>query len=300
MAGDAEKTMRTWARIVGSSQEIPDYYKDIFQTLPINGGGFPYTVLTPSQQGFFHRGKPKLLCVPDHEVYIIEESKGEVICTCFPIEDINYIEVGSILLRSWIRINGITANGLKSSMLTFNSVTLKYFTPIIEKIRNNPNNSASIDLDTERNKFNYLNKLNYKFMNFARRSIMPGEEVICTVLQPEVQVELFNVMKKSFYRTVSPAHINILTDSELILIKDEWQRFTKNKYGGIWNYIPRRKITSLSLAEHTDNTLTLSIGLPENDMICSVFSISNKPDIDALINKISISIPVLGTPMLAT
>jgi len=295
VAGDAEKTKKTWAKIIESYQEIPDYFKDTFQTLPVNGGGFPYTVLTPSNLGFFHKEKPKLVCSFAHKLYIIEEIKGDVSCTCFPVKDINYVEIGSILLRSWIRINGITSNGLKSSMFTFNSVTLKYFKPIIEAVRINTDNSANADLETERNKFNYLNKLNYKFMNFARRSIMPGEEVLCTVLQPEVQVELFNILKKSLFRTVSPAHITILTDSELIIIKDERQRFTKNKYGGIWNYIPLEKITSLSLAEQTNNTFTLSIGLPENDTIRSIFAATNKPDIDTLINRLSISTHVPAT-----
>jgi hypothetical protein len=285
MAGDAEKTMKTWAKIIESYQEIPDHFKDTFQTLPVNGGGFPYTVLTSSTtQGFFYKEKPKLVCSFDHKLYIIEESKGGVSCACFPVKDINYVEMGSILLRSWIRISGITSNGLKSSMFTFNTVTSKYFKPIIEALRTNTNNSADTDLETERNKFNYLNKLNYKFMNFARLSIMPGEEVLCTVLQPEVQVELFNILKKSLFRTISPAHITILTDSELIIIKDQRQRFTQNKYGGIWNYIPLEKITSLSLAEQTDNTFTLSIGLPENDTIRSIFAAANKPDIDKLIN----------------
>ena len=294
MAGDSEKTMKNWSKIIESYREIPDYFKDTFQTLPFKGGGFPYTILTPSNLGFFNKEKPKLVCGFNHSLYIFEEIKGDISVTCFHAKDINYIEVGTTLLRSWIRINGMTSNGPKSSVFPSNTVSLKYYMPIIEALRTNSNNFDNTDLETERNKFDYLRKLNYEFLNYARWSILPGEKVFCTVMQPEVQtkMKLFNILETPLFRIVLPAYLTILTNLELIIIKVGQQNLKDNPLRVIRNYVPLKKIKSLLLAEQKENIFSLTIGLPENDTVCLNFATTNKPAVDILINRLSIAINV--------
>jgi hypothetical protein len=281
----AEQTMRTWAKRLYSLAEVPDIYRDFFNTLPV----FPYIVLTPSYEGFLVKVDPKLVCIFDNQIYVLEHRSNRLEVTCYPVQNVNYIEAGAILLKSWIKISGVTSNGLASSTFQFNAVTQLFFYPIIEPVRlTSPSSNPPTDLQTEREKFDYLLNLHFKFMNYARRSILPGEQVIASLLQPEIQAKVLTLLNKTFYHTISPAHLSILTDREFIFIKEDPEQWTANgtPHGGIWTYIPLNRITGVSLSERDHNTLTLSIHLPENDEVSAIFAIANRSELEQFVSQI--------------
>lgn len=192
-------------------------------------------------------------------------------------------------MYAWVKINGIASDGVPSSCtLKFNAVTDYLLTLIIEKIRPATGGLADTDRSLELAKFDYLARLNFKFMRHGRHSILPGEKVIHTVLQPEMRNKFFTVLGWSFSRIISTAHISILTDRELILIRDEeqsqWSRDAR--YGATRSYIPLNKITSVSLASRKHDLLALSIHLPGNDQIVSLFSTSNEREVDLFLDRL--------------
>lgn len=285
----SQQTMKAWAQLIKSYDEVPDMFKDSFRTLPISPDEFPYTVLTPSYEGFMRtmRCTPKLVSTIDNKIYVIEKDKKESFSTCYLIENINYVEVGMILLKSWITISGLTETGLTTSTFKFSAVTLHLFMPIIEKIRQATGQSEPrTDLKSELAKFNYLRTLHFKFMNYGRQSIMPGERVICTLLQPEIRTKLFTLFNRAFLRTISASHISILTDRELIIIREDQERWVKDtSYGGIWSYVPLNKVTAIALAENDDDTLTLSIELPAQDCLHARFSDANRFEVASFLSS---------------
>jgi hypothetical protein len=281
----AEQTMRAWAERIYSLAEVPEIYRDFFNTLPV----FPYAVLTPSYEGFLVKVNPKLVCSFDNQIYVLEHRSNRLEVTCYALQNVSYIEAGTILLKSWIKISGVTPNGLASSTFQFSAVTQPYFYPIIELVRLiSPSANPPTDLQTERDKFDYLLNLHFKFMNYARRSILPGEQVIASLLQPEIQVKVLTLLNKTFYHTVSPAHLSILTDRELIIIKEGLEKWTDNgtRYGGIWTYIPLNKIMAVALGERDNNTLALSIHLPENDEVSSIFAPANRSELEQFVGQL--------------
>lgn len=289
-----ELTRLSWAKAVESYDKVPEIYKGFFKTLLGDTSEFPYAVLTPTFEGFIRRDNEKLIFSLGSKVYVLERARDKLTSTCYPFEAISYIEVGAILLNSWIKIRGVASNGiLTSCTLKFNSVTDYLFTPILEKIRTATHTAGDTDQSSERAKFDYLAHLNFKFMNYARRSIVPGEKVLHTILQPEIRAKILMLFGKSWFRTISTSHLVILTDRQLIIIKDENPGGGRDdtRYGGIWNYIPLDKITSVSLAEKGDNLLTLSIHLPQNDQIDSLFSVSNKQEVELFLNRLGTLIP---------
>jgi len=272
-----EQTRRSWAKLLKSYDEVPDVYQDFLKTLP--DGAPPYMVLTPSYEGFISRTNERLFCSFSDMVFVAEKQRDVVTSTCYSFEDINYVEVGTILLKSWIKISGVASRGvLTSSTLRFNSVTEYMFAPLLQGIRPAAHDAGGADLRAERAKFEYLLKLNFKFMNYARRSILPGERVLQSILQPAIRVQIFRVFDLPFSRTISPAHITILTDKELIIIQDEptklWDKAVE--YGGVWKYIPLNRIASVSLAQREDNLLVVSIHLLADDRIDTLFAASNE------------------------
>jgi hypothetical protein len=246
-------------------------------------------VLTPSYEGFLVKVNPQLICSFDNHIYVLEYRSNRLEVTCYPVQQVSYIEAGTILLKSWIKISGVTPNGLASSTFQFSAVTQHFFYPIIESIRlASPSSNPPTDLQTERDKFDYLLNLHFKFMNYARRSILPGEQVIASLLQPEIQARVLTLLSKTFYHPISPAHLSILTDRELISIKEDVETWTDHntRYGGIWTYIPLNKIMAVSLGERDNTTLTLSIHLPENDEVSCIFAMANRSGLVQFVDQL--------------
>ena len=121
-------------------------------------------------------------------------------------------------------------------------------------------------------------------MTYARRSLLGGEKVIHTILQPEIRVSMFSILGK-IYRTISPTHMSILTDRELIIIREEERRSGEDRYGGIWNYIPLNKIVTLSLSRKDSNLLVLSIQLPKSACLEYLFQASAEQEINQLLDR---------------
>jgi len=285
----AEQTRASWAKVVTCFDKVPEAFKDFFKTLLGDTRTWPYTILLPTHEGFTRRENGRLVSSLDDKIYIMERARNKITCTCYPIQDISYVEQGVILLYAWVKINGIASDGVPSSCtLKFNAVTDYVLTPIIEQIRPATGEAGDTDRSLELAKFDYLAQLNFKFMSYGRHSLLPGEKVIHTILQPEMRNKIFTALGWSFSRIISTAHISILTDRELILIRDEeqsqWSRDAR--YGGTRSYIPLNKITSVSLARREHDLLALSIHLPGNDQIVSLFSTSNEREVDLFLDRL--------------
>jgi hypothetical protein len=99
-----ERTRSTWAKAIESYPAVPDVYKDFFTPPLVAGQTFPYTVLTPFYKGFFHTTTKQLVCDLGDAIYILERAGDTVTVQCYPLGAISYLEVGTILLESWIKI----------------------------------------------------------------------------------------------------------------------------------------------------------------------------------------------------
>ena len=103
----------------------------------------------------------------------------------------------------------------------YNTVTDYLFLPFLKKIRHAAGDSSrSADLE-ELEKFDRWGQANPKFMNFAKRSLIPGECVIQAVLSPEIRQNIIKIFGKTYDIVVSPTLAAILTDQELIMIREE-------------------------------------------------------------------------------
>jgi len=284
-----EQGRLSWARKIDSIEKVPIAFRRAFEALVGGSAVLPYTVFVPSSANRVNRTKEKLVCLLDGTVYVLEQTRDDVAVTCFPAGEISHVQVGSILLNSWIKIRRITSDHvLSAAELRFNTVTDYLFTPIIENMRPAMDCAKGIDEAQERSKFAYLRALNFKLMNYARRSIKSGERVVQIILQPSIRVEMLRLLGRSFFRMLETPHISILTDRELILIQDgggkEWGRDIR--YGGIWNYISLNKIASVSSTATQNGLLTLSIHLPGDERIDSLFLTTKKPEIEELQRQI--------------
>lgn len=282
----AELTKFSWATHIKSYADVPDVYKDFFEPILADGCAFPYTVMTPSYERFIHTTTEKLISDFGHDIYILERKGDSFEIQCYPVDRISYVEIRTALLASSFTICGMTNRGVHTSTtLKFNTVTDHLFTPILKRARPLPVNSKNVTQGTEIEKFNCLAEVNFKFMNFAKRSLLEGEKVIQFILQPEIQEELLTILKKTFYRTISATHMCILTKRELILIREDATQRKDDRYGGFWNYIPLEKITTLSVNQKSNDLLGLTVQLPESTCFELLFQVSAKDEINRLLNQ---------------
>jgi hypothetical protein len=282
----ARQTMMSWSKVIESYEAVPEAYKSIFASNSNTGRAFPFTVLAPSLDRSTHNTSEKIIYEFDNAIHIAENKGGRISTQGYPLASIRDVEMGNILLKSWMTISGVTGAGtMSSSTIDFSASTEeRCFTPFLNKIRPVPVGDDEPWKKVEQKKFDYLAPLNFKFMNFGRSCLIQGEKVIRIILQPEIREQSWSLLGYKFYRTVSPAHVIILTDKELILIYDD-ERTEANKgvrYGGVWRYIPLHNIASMSLTELPNDLMTLSITLSPEGEIKKIFQVSSKQELEQL------------------
>jgi hypothetical protein len=165
-------------------------------------------------------------------------------------------------------------------------VTDHVFTPILNKIRQGPSETIKTEQGSRSDEFEHWSNANFKFMNYARRSLLEGEKVVSSLLQPEIRESRFTFLGKLFSRMISPTHAFLLTDREWITIREEAVQGRKDKYGGTWIYIPLNKITASTLNAVNDDLLALSIQLSEKEHFEYLFQASRKAEVRQLLDRL--------------
>lgn len=266
----AQQTMSSWARIIGSYAELPDDYKSSCKSILRDCKPFPYVVFAPVNSDARQRSTEKLIFELNGVFHVWEREGKKIVPVTYPLESINTLEVGSVLLYSWFTINGLTNAGLVSStMIPFNTVTKRHLLPFINLLRPVPIDVVEAEWRLELARFDYLSSINFKYMNYARESIVRGEKVILSIFQPRIRRRIFKLFGHNFYRTRVYSHLVILTDKEVILLGEDAQsaevKGKDGKYGGVWQYIPIRNIVAILLTEANDGLITLTIRLKFGD-----------------------------------
>lgn len=272
------ETMRTWVRPLNSYADIPPEFRTAF---PKYKGPFPYTLFIPEDKYtlFLHRNK-KIMAVYDGQIVLLEAGRNKIEKISSPFSEVLYLERGKILLYSWLTIQ--TLAGVIS--IKFNTVSEELFEPVIAEIRQGMGISPAAEAaphehEREAAKFDYLAKVDYQYMNYGRNSLRSGDTVIGILHQPERCVQKYTLFNKTLFRRYTTSHLSILTQQELILIKQNKKIKTDKEalYGGVFTYIPRRRIQDISFSPNPEQTQRImEITLPGNLRLRSEFSLDNK------------------------
>jgi hypothetical protein len=289
----AKQTMASWARVVESYEQVPELYKNSCKALLQDRSPFPYVAFAPAISDYKQRTTEKLLCDMDGILHVWERSGKQIISTAFPLKTIYSLEVGSVLLFSWLTVSGLTSEGIAgSTTISFNTATQRFLAPFIKQMRPSPAVVNEADRQVELAKFDHLSSSDFKFMNYARESLVRGEKVICSMMQPKIRKHIFTLFGQRFYRTMVLSHLALLTDKEVIFIgEDERTGDIKGRgerYGGVWQYVPLRNITTAEITEAENGLLTLSVKLAvAGQQLDKVFEASNKKELEEFQKKLT-------------
>jgi hypothetical protein len=217
---------------------------------------------------------------------VLELTGHRLACTYYAPEQVDLIEYGVLLLHSWILIHGQDVGGTAQSVtVRFNSVSDYLMAPFVDCLRGPAMGDSAAALDMERAKLDYLAESHYKFRTYGRSSLRAGATIQQLIFQPEIRHPRLRLLGKSFTRLVSPAHLSILSDSELISIRDDpGQRWSKGSpHGAIWTYMPRAKITGVTLTPRADGLRELGVHLREDLCIRSLFGPEMSHSLEGLV-----------------
>ncbi len=268
------QTMRTWTRVLSSFEDVPEAFQSAFS----QDAAFPYTILLPEDKlSFLQKRREQLLCMYDDQIVVMESGRDQVYVTPHRIQEILFLEHGQELLHSWVKIG--SRAGI--STLTFNAVTIHHFEPIFEKIRPRlmTEKGRFSQVNGDVSAFDYLTGVNYKFMNFGRQSVRAGDTVLHTLYQPDRCARTVTLFNKTLFRQYAAAHLSILTEHELILIRQTKQMKTEgqNIYGRIIIYIPLSQIRDLSFATDEKKSLcVMTAALADKVAFRSEFALENE------------------------
>jgi hypothetical protein len=284
-------TRLSWARPIRSFDEMPPFYQPRFREIVGDPAHFPHTVLAPTFEGFLHREMERLIFNVEEKIFILEKRRNTLVETSFWLPQINYIELGQVLLKAWMRVNGISEREeLESKSLKFNTVTTVLFQPYIEMLRCPIPASGVYNASLERDKFRKLEPESFKFMNFGRRSLQAGEHLEQFIFQPEVRRPMVKIGRRVVLsKSLCLAHLTILTDQELVLVRDdpESQSISQDVYyGGIWIYIPLHRLQRVQIEEGMPGMIELRLEMPGGDQLEIPFEVERSEAVRTLMRRI--------------
>ncbi|EIV99520.1 LOW QUALITY PROTEIN: hypothetical protein ThesiDRAFT1_0499 [Thermoanaerobacter siderophilus SR4] len=270
----------SWARNVKDYSEIPEIFKFYYDENFKDSTQFLNAIYAPADSWGRRKTNDKLMFLYENNVVFLEKMKNSINAVSYPIENINYIENGSILLYSWLKINGNIEGETRSFVLEYNTVVENIFKPIIEKLRILLCDIETSDKEKEIDDFDCLRDINYK----AKKAVLNGEKVIDFLYQADIKVPYFKFFKK----LKSTSHMIIFTNKELIILQEENAKSIKDvKYGGIWIYIPVHKILNAYIDEEETGFLNLSINVSGSNVFKSRFEFSQKEKVERLVEQIN-------------
>ncbi|MBN1919841.1 MAG: hypothetical protein JW892_01240 [Anaerolineae bacterium] len=271
----SKQTMASWARVIESPEDIPPAYQDAYAAITQGKPEFPTLILTPASRELSRKISEKLLWTADKLLTVLERDGKQITVHQFALDTLRDVEVGTILLYSWITISGMTQTGeFAVSTLAFNTATLRHFTSLLEQAREFPAKAPSVAPHTEHAKLDYLQGSAYKFMNFGKSSLRPDAHVLGSLWQPEIRVKSFDLLGVKLYRTISTAHLLIITDKEITLIRDDARikSVRGSRHGGVWRYIPKRSLVATEIGETTSDLLTMNLFLTNDGHLDILFA----------------------------
>ena len=273
------------ARVIDSYENVPEVYQEFFAPHRSKGRKFPYTIVTSTDEASGETITGKLLCAINHNFYVLEGGENSITKTCYPIDDIQSVQVVHRPSDMLIKVSGTTNLGLPAtSTFGCDKESGQLFTPLFQRIRLRivSLNEKAPSRRTE--KLNRWNDLNTHVIDMARHCLLPGETVIEAILQPEIRASLFS-SDRVFRGAKSPTHICILTDKELVMIREDISLGKKDKPGSVCNFVPLTKIHSIALNENGGNLLSISIHLANGEVFEPLFDASLKDEVEQFLTR---------------
>lgn len=269
-----------WARIIKEYDDIPEYFKEKYIEETGQRDILPYMIYSPLDRWGSRYTNERLTCLLEDKITVIEKIENGVTAVSYMPQNINYLRRRSILLHSWLSIAGVAGNKTAITTIEYNTVVKELFIPIINFLRPLPDLKGKPDgSSTGLESFDCFKELEYRFRQYARECIAPGEEVLAMCFQPVIYEKRRRFIKKM----LSNSHLSILTGREWIFINEgELISAKSQKYEDIYTFIPLDKIRDVAV-DKLDDTINAKLAFKDSGELTMMLDISKKAELDSFI-----------------
>lgn len=276
----SQNTMSQWPIKVKRPEQIPESFVEELDRA--FGAAWPYTVFIPPSKWDVDGKRSKVFSMLDDGVMYFEDMKTEVKQLFYPFENILYVEMGRMLLSSWMTIHGIVGGQYRQSTVSYNTVRDDLFDPIIKRIRTQISPEKSLLEGENGERLSDLKQLDMEFLNYTKQSLLPGEKIINIIYQPKV----LDASGMSIEMLPEHTHAVVLTDNELILIKEDNHKYKNihSNYGVIRDFIPLAHIRNV-MTESQQTGLRMHVNIEDRDEVDRVFEQTQSERLANLIQK---------------
>jgi hypothetical protein len=214
--------------------------------------------------------------------------------TLTPIAHIVSLELGTILLRSWLEWTcagqpapAAQAQGgcLSRTRVHFSTVSYWLFRQFLGDVCHDLATRPGLEPVPADRHLEYLAGLPFKFMNIIRHDLLlPSEQVEAAIYRPAISEQ------RGLFRRQRTASAALLLTNYHLLIAEEDLSESRNGYGLINRFYPRRRIRGATL-EQAENGFWLDLALETHgagqEVVRTLFEPSARPALEEMLARFS-------------
>ena len=199
-----------------------------------------------------------VLALTDERLLVaaIPEASQPPQITVTPLTDLLWLELGTILLYSWVAWSWVSAGQPQQQRVYFNTVSDNLFWDMVNAMRRTIITQSGRPQPEGARHYAAFEGLPWKFMNLIPfRLLFPGEQPQAVVYQPAIWARRLGVFR---YQR-APATVVVLTPDHLLVAQDDLSNI-RAAYGLIGRYCPRDRLRGATL-ERVQDDLWLNVTL---------------------------------------
>jgi hypothetical protein len=233
-------TTQNWACRLTSTAEIPDSFRNAYEELALGDSNFPVVLYSPEFGLGRDREAARLLVWLDDRLVCFGRDLRGIVRSELSMSEIHSAQWGTVLLHSWLRFQGPVREEARTIQVDFNTVCFDLYLPVLQAYLRRIYVGCESDFQHERAKFDGFIRSDFKFMNLGRDALEPGMEVQKVLLQSRLSRRCLHF----FQRTILPAVMLIVTQRELIVVSEGYDR-VESEYATVWTYFVREGMERL-------------------------------------------------------
>jgi hypothetical protein len=199
-----------------------------------------------------------VLALTDERLLVaaIPEASQPPQVTVTPLADLLWLELGTILLYSWVEWSWASAGGPQRQRVYFNTVSDALFWDMVNAMRRTIIAQSGRPQPEGARHYAAFAELPFKFMNLIPfRLLLSGEQAQAVVYQPAIWDRRWRVFR---YQR-APATVVVLSPDHLLVAQDDLSN-TRAAHGLIARYCPRDRLRGATL-ERVQDDLWLNVTL---------------------------------------
>lgn len=161
----SSKTMKAWAIQIEQAEKIPAVFQNQMEQALEEDAAFAYIIFAPANEKTGKPAKDTLLTITKGAVWVLVDESHQVAVVRLPTQEIQSIQMGTVLLQSWVAFCGKTAAGNECVVVYYDSVMEDLFVPVLETIRTKMLQLPAEAQEIQADELHYLKDVSLKFIN---------------------------------------------------------------------------------------------------------------------------------------